>query len=499
VHSVSKGTSFETLFATTASLTPILVIELRGLELWAASAQPFENSPEEDSSSETEPFEVSSFVPPLFPPPLKREPSFEVLPNFLDETETVLESEVIESCSLTTSNMATVQGAPSRAEQLRTQLAEVNNQLAAASAAENLHGHDMDLDEPSGHGAQPGSPPKKQCTAEVRGATSSSSVHPENSTTTSSGVSKQDLAESNRQLLDGIGRHMGVLLTPVTAKLDSLEQKFNTLEERFNVFEAKGGPAPVLGFDRGTAFQERQGGASSSDRPRGNPAGVDPLWNRGADPWQQYAAVPGHGRDLQSKHAEQRYFREQAQDCFEARLVFIRGWSTFEKSAPLTRDEATALHAKILELCSPEFRSVMDLPMIYDSNFKIAVPLKSGGSVECRALQQHLVTVIRNEGLKVMGCNLTVGLEQPQHVRTRNVDLGRMAGCLREWAGSPHADKIKIGWGEASNITLSNAIMGRYNKNGVWIWLEKNLLKKLPGKTTSDVLDLRMCCGLDSE
>jgi hypothetical protein len=220
---------------------------------------------------------------------------------------------------------------------------------------------------------------------------------------------------------------------------------------------------------------------------------------RVADPWQQYAAAPAQGRDLLSKHAEQRYFREQAQDSFEARLVFIRGWSTFEKSAPLTRDEATTLHAKVFELCSPEFRLVMDLPLIYDTNYKITIPLKTGGSTECRALQQHLVSVIRNQGLQVMGCNLTVGLEQPQHVRTRNADLGRMAGCLREWVGASHADKIKIGWGEASNITLSNAIVGRYNRNGVWIWLDKNILKKLPEKSAADIIDLKMCCGLDSE
>ena len=158
-----------------------------------------------------------------------------------------------------------------------------------------------------------------------------------------------------------------------------------------------------------------------------------------------------------------------------------------------------ALHKSIFDSCSTDFKANMDLPLIYESNFKIAEPIKSGGSSECRALQQHLIAVIRGACLKVFGCALSVGLEQPQHVRTRNADLGRMAGSLRDWVGVERAAKAKIGWGQASDVTFGNAIVGRYNRSAVWIWLDKNLIKMMPDKTASDVLDLKMCCGLDSE
>jgi hypothetical protein len=137
--------------------------------------------------------------------------------------------------------------------------------------------------------------------------------------------------------------------------------------------------------------------------------------------------------------------------------------------------------------------------LIYDSNFKIAVPIKNGGTSECRALQQHLVSALRGANIKVLGCALTVGLEQPQHVRSRNADLGRMASALRDWVGVERAPKVKIGWGQASHVSFGNAIVGRFNRNATWIWLDKNLIRMMPEKTEADISDLRMCCGLDSE
>jgi hypothetical protein len=223
------------------------------------------------------------------------------------------------------------------------------------------------------------------------------------------------------------------------------------------------------------------GAASSSSGPSSPWAS----W-RGPQP-PQVAGAEHARRDAEWAADARARLDRVADGDFQCGCIVIKGWSTYEDKHELSRDEAAGLAKRVLDLLPPDLQGLLEEPLLYARNFTIRVPLKVPSSLAARRLTATLGPLLRNHGVRLHEKNVFVTEEQSPADQARNRDLGRMAGCLREWlATCKCTEKVVIQW-EARSLKVASYVVGTGRAEN-WAWNWKSL-RKVVGDVEDAVLE----------
>jgi hypothetical protein len=181
---------------------------------------------------------------------------------------------------------------------------------------------------------------------------------------------------------------------------------------------------------------------------------------------------------------------------FQCGCIVIKGWSSYDDKHDLSREEAAGLAKRVLDLLPQDLRVLLEDPLLYSRNFTIRVPLKVPSSLAARRITAMLGPLLRNHDVRLNDKNVFVTEEQSPADQARNRDLGRMAGCLREWLQLCKCpDKVIIQW-EARSLKVASYVVGT-GRAGSWAWNWK-ALRKVVGDVEEGVFeDLALRSGYD--
>mmetsp|Transcript_128116 Transcript_128116/g.319713 ORF Transcript_128116/g.319713 Transcript_128116/m.319713 type:complete len:578 (-) Transcript_128116:214-1947(-) len=224
-------------------------------------------------------------------------------------------------------------------------------------------------------------------------------------------------------------------------------------------------------------------------------------WNENFNPWSSKPAA-----HIASNIANNRTYWNSAYD-FEPELIFVRGWSQYDKPSPWNRPTTQSFANALVALIPAEHRDSVK-PLVFNDNHRLTLKIIGDGTY-CRKMKSVVERATYKLQASTPGYHaikFTVAVQPPPEERVRRGVVSQNADLLRQWAANELKKaeeedqlvrlRVTIAWGPLPSIKMGAVTVGKFkicdgSPEPQWTWLDKNLCRVLPGKTEEEVQELR--------